>query len=222
MEVGSSKKKSYPVPEPALRRMPCYLAYLKLAHRRGNQYVSSTLIARDNGVDPTQVTKDLSYTGISGKTRVGYEVEPLIDALEDFLGFRVMDQAYLFGAGSLGTALLHDHGLVQYGLEIIEAFDVNPVVVGTQIKDVCIHHVDEFKHRNNQKVKIGILTVPAENAQDVALMMIGNGIRAIWNFTPVRIAVPENIVVQNTSLYAHLAVMFNRLKVNISNDDGQD
>ncbi|MGQ1946205.1 redox-sensing transcriptional repressor Rex [Geofilum sp. OHC36d9] len=217
MDVGSSKKKSYPVPEPALRRMPCYLAYLKLAHRRGNQYVSSTLIARDNGVDPTQVTKDLSYTGISGKTRVGYEVEPLIDALEDFLGFRVMDQAYLFGAGSLGTALLHDHGLVQYGLKIVEAFDVNPIVVGTQIKDVSIHHVDEFKHRDNQNVKIGILTVPAENAQDVALMMIDNGIRAIWNFTPVRIAVPDNVIVQNTSLYAHLAVMFNRLNVITSN-----
>jgi len=219
MEVGSSKKKSYPVPEPALRRMPCYLAYLKLAHRRGNQYVSSTLIARDNGVDPTQVTKDLSYTGISGKTRVGYEVEPLIDALEDFLGFRVMDQAYLFGAGSLGTALLHDHGLVQYGLKIVEAFDVNPIVVGTQIKDVSIHHVDEFKHRDNQNVKIGILTVPAENAQDVALMMIDNGIRAIWNFTPVRIAVPDNVIVQNTSLYAHLAVMFNRLNVITSNGE---
>jgi redox-sensing transcriptional repressor len=222
MEVGSSKKKSYPVPEPALRRMPCYLAYLKMAHRRGSQYVSSTLIARDNGVDPTQVTKDLSYTGISGKTRVGYEVEPLIDALEDFLGFRVMDQAYLFGAGSLGTALLHDHGLVQYGLEIVEAFDVNPDVVGTQIKNVCIHHVDEFKHRNNQKVKIGILTVPAENAQDVVLMMIDNGIRAIWNFTPMRIVVPDNVIVQNTSLYAHLAVMFNRLNVIIANDDIQD
>jgi len=219
MDVGSSKKKSYPVPEPALRRMPCYLAYLKLAHRRGNQYVSSTLIARDNGVDPTQVTKDLSYTGISGKTRVGYEVEPLIDALEDFLGFRVMDQAYLFGAGSLGTALLHDHGLVQYGLKIVEAFDVNPIVVGTQIKDVSIHHVDEFKHRDNQNVKIGILTVPAENAQDVALMMIDNGIRAIWNFTPVRIAVPDNVIVQNTSLYAHLAVMFNRLNVITSNGE---
>ncbi len=213
MEAGSNKKRSYPVPEPALRRMPCYLAYLKLEHRRGSQYVSSTLIARDNGVDPTQVTKDLSYTGITGKTRVGYEVEPLINALEDFLGFNEMDKAYLFGAGSLGTALLHDHGLVQYGLKIIDAFDVDEKVIGNEVNDVKVHHVDEFKKRENKIVKIGILTVPAEYAQEVALMMIDNGIRAIWNFTPVRISVPDHVVVQNTSLYAHLAVMFNRLNV---------
>ena len=213
MEVGSSKKKSYPVPEPALRRMPCYLAYLKLEHRRGSQYVSSTLIARDNGIDPTQVTKDLSYTGITGKTRVGYEVEPLINALEDFLGFKVMDKAYLFGAGSLGTALLYDHGLVQYGLKIVEAFDVDENVIGNQVNDVKVYHTDEFKKKDNKSVKIGILTVPAEYAQEVAIMMIENGIRAIWNFTPVRISVPDYVVVQNTSLYAHLAVMFNRLNV---------
>lgn len=211
MEAGSNKKKNSLVPEPALRRMPCYLAYLKLEHHRGSQYVSSTLIARDNGVDPTQVTKDLSYTGITGKTRVGYEVEPLIDALEDFLGFRVMDEAYLFGAGSLGTALLHDHGLVQYGLKVVSAFDVNPLVIGHSIGGVSIAHVDEFLKKRDHGTRIGILTVPAANAQDVANMMISNGIKAIWNFTPVRIAVPEGIVVQNTSLYAHLAVMFNRL-----------
>jgi redox-sensing transcriptional repressor len=212
MEGGSVKKKSFLVPEPALRRMPCYLAYLKLVHRRGSQYVSSTLIARDNGVDPTQVTKDLSYTGISGKTRVGYEVEPLIEALESFLGFTKMDNAFLFGAGSLGTALLHDHGLVQYGLKIISAFDVNPSVIGKEIGGVPIHHVDEFIGQKSHGIEIGILTVPAENAQSVAQMMIDHGIKAIWNFTPVRIVVPENIVIQNTSLYAHLAVMFNRLK----------
>lgn len=200
------------MPEPALRRMPCYLAYLKLEHRRGSKYVSSTLIARDNGVDSTQVTKDLSYTGISGKTRVGYEVEPLIEALEGFLGFNDMDKAFLFGAGSLGTALLHDHGLVQYGLKIVSAFDVNPMVIGNEIGGVLISHVDDFKSQKAHGCDIGILTVPAENAQSVAQMMIDNGIKAIWNFTPVRIVVPENIVIQNTSLYAHLAVMFNRLK----------
>ena len=214
MEAGNTKKKSTLVPEPALRRMPCYLAYLKLARHKGSQYVSSTLIARDNGVDPTQVTKDLSYTGITGKTRVGYEVEPLIDALEDFLGFRVMDEAFLGGAGSWGTALWHDHGLVQDGSKIVSAFDVNPLVIGHSIGGVSIAHVDEFVRKNDHGIRIGILTVPAANAQDVANMMIANGIKAIWNFTPVRIAVPEGIVVQNTSLYAHLAVMFNRLNHN--------
>lgn len=213
MDIESNKKKTPMIPEPTLRRLPCYLAYLKLEHRRGSEYVSSTLIAKDNGIDSTQVTKDLAYTGITGKTRVGYEVEPLIEALEEFLGFQKMEEAYLFGAGSLGKALLYDHRLDQYGLKIVEAFDVNEQIIGTQINSVQINHIDKFKKSNNQKVKIGILTVPVENAQEIATVMIENGIRAIWNFTPVRISVPTNIVVQNTSLYAHLAVMFNRLNV---------
>jgi redox-sensing transcriptional repressor len=205
------KKKNRLVPEPALRRMPCYLAYLKLAKNEGSKYISSTHIARDMGVDPTQVTKDLSYTGISGRTRVGYEVEPLIDVLENFLGFRVMDEAFLFGAGSLGTALLHDHGLRQFGLKIAAAFDINPEVIGKEIEGVTIHHLDDFAKIKTDNVLVGILTVPVEAAQNTAELMVQGGIRAIWNFTPVRIRLNDEVVVQNTSLYAHLAVMFNRL-----------
>lgn len=215
MSQGKSKK-NYLVPEPALRRMPCYLAYLKLARKEGLKHISSTLIARDMGVDPTQVTKDLSYTSIVGKTRVGYEVEPLIDELESFLGFTVVDEAYLFGVGSLGRALLHDHGLKQFGLKVVAAFDVNPDVVGRKIEGVPIYHFDEFKKMSNSGVQIGILTVPVDKSQDVASSMIEGGIKAIWNFTPVRIKVDDDVVVQNTSLYAHLAVMFNRLKSNNS------
>ncbi len=211
MEEVNSKKKSFSVPEPALRRMPCYLAYLKIASRQGDRYISSTNIANDMGVDPTQVTKDLAYTGISGKTRVGYEVEPLIDALEGFLGFTVVDEAFLFGAGSLGRALLHDHGLKQYGLNVVKAFDIDPSVVGRAIVEVPIHHIDDFKLMREEGVEIGILTVPTESAQQVANLMVEGGIKAIWNFTPVQIKAPDNVVVQNTSLYAHLAVMFNRL-----------
>jgi redox-sensing transcriptional repressor len=205
------KKKNRLVPEPALRRMPCYLAYLKLAKNEGSKYISSTHIARDMGVDPTQVTKDLSYTGISGRTRVGYEVEPLIDVLENFLGFRVMDEAFLFGAGSLGTALLHDHGLRQFGLKIVAAFDINPEVIGKEIEGVTIHHLDDFAKIKTDNVLVGILTVPVEAAQNTAELMVHGGLKAIWNFTPVRIRLNDEVVVQNTSLYAHLAVMFNRL-----------
>ncbi len=210
-KIKPTDRKSVIVPEPALRRMPCYLAYLKLASRDGKEFISSTHIARDMGVDPTQVTKDLSYTSIIGKTRVGYEVEPLIDELENFLRFNTIDEGYLFGAGSLGTALLHDHGLHQYGFRIVAAFDVNPDVVGKNIGGVPIHHIDDFERVKQDNVRIGILTVPVEYAQGVTELMVAGGIKAVWNFTPVRIKVPDDIVVQNTSLYAHLAVMFNRL-----------
>jgi len=97
-----SKKKEGLVPEPSLRRMPCYLAYLKLAKRRNQQFVSSTHIARDMGVDPTQVTKDLPYTSIVGKTRVGYEVNVLIDVLEDFFRFSITRRSLFIWGWKLG------------------------------------------------------------------------------------------------------------------------
>lgn len=206
------KKKESQVPEPSLRRMPCYLTYLKLARRDRQEFISSTQIARDMGVDPTQVTKDLSYTSIVGKTRVGYEVNTLIDVLEDFLGFRTLDKAYIFGAGGLGNALLHDHKLDQYGLTIVAAFDVDPKLIGTQIQGVPIYHVNDFKKMKEDDVTVGILTVPAEFAQEVAQTMADGGIKGIWNFTPIRISLTEDVVIQDTSLYAHLAVMFNRMK----------
>lgn len=209
---ADNKKKEGLVPEPSLRRMPCYLAYLKLAKKRNQEFVSSTHIARDMSVDPTQVTKDLSYTSIVGKTRVGYEVNTLIDVLEDFLGFRTLDKAYLFGAGNLGNALLHDHGLDHYGLRIVKAFDVDPEVVGKEIGGVPILHINEFKVQKEDDVKVGILTVPAEFAQEVAQQMAEGGLTGIWNFTPMRIRLSDDVVVQDTSLYAHLAVMFNRMK----------
>jgi len=209
-----NRKKNRLVPEPALRRMPCYLSYLKLAQRDGHKHISSTLIARDMGVDPTQVTKDLSYTSIVGKTRVGYEVDTLIDVLEEFLGFTVVDEAYLFGVGSLGKALLHDYGLKQFGLKIVAAFDIDPEVVGKTIEGVEIYHFDELSRMQGNDVKIGILTVPVDKTQEVSDRLVESGIKAIWNFTPVNIKVNEDVVIQNTSLYAHLAVMFNRLKAN--------
>ena len=92
------------------------------------------------------------------------------------------------------------------------AFDINPALVGTSINGIPIYHTDEFEERMKQdKVNIGVLTVPINIAQEITGKMVEGGIKAVWNFTPFRIRVPEHIVVQNTSLYAHLAVMFNRL-----------
>jgi redox-sensing transcriptional repressor len=206
------KKTEVKIPEPALRRLPWYLAYLKLAKSLGEEFISSTQIAKDINVDASQVAKDLSYVQITGKTRVGYDIASLIEVLENFLGFSKEHKAFLFGVGSLGAALLHDNGLEQYGLNVVAAFDVKYELAGTLINHIPIHHSNRFfELRQQTDVKIGILTVPVDKAQEVAELMIEGGIKAIWNFTPFRIKVPENIVVQNTSMYAHLAVMFNRL-----------
>ena len=200
------------VPEPTLRRLPWYLAYTQLLKKRGESHVSSTQIAKNIAVDASMVAKDLSYVHVAGRTRVGYDVIELVNVLENFLGFTQTHKAFLFGVGSLGGALMHDNGLEQYGLEIVAGFDVKYELAGTSINKIPIHHLDKFQDLQLKTgVNIGILTVPIEKAQDVAELMVRTGIDAIWNFTPFRIRVPEHIIVQNTSIYAHLAVMFNRL-----------
>ena len=194
--AGDNSKITIKLPEPSLRRLPWYLAYVKLLKDRGVEYVSSTQISKDINVDASQIAKDLSFINISGKTRVGYEVESLVSVLEDFLG----------------AALLQDSGLAQYGMNVIAGFDIKEELAGTFINGIPVYHVSEFEERQKElNAHIGILTVPVERAQETAESMIAGGVKAIWNFTPFRIRVPKHIVVQNTSIYAHLAVMFNRL-----------
>ena len=203
------------VPEPTLRRLPWYLSNIKLMKEKGERYVSSTQISKEINIESSQIAKDLSYVKVSGRTRVGYEIDELIRVLEEFLGFTNMHKAFLFGAGSLGRALLGDSGLQHFGLEIVAAFDVNPLLVGTSVNNIPIFHTSEFLQKMAEyPVNIGVLTVPINIAQQVTDDMIAGGIKAVWNFTPFRIRVPEHIVVQNTSLYAHLAVKFNRLNFN--------
>ncbi|HPM10354.1 MAG TPA: redox-sensing transcriptional repressor Rex, partial [Paludibacter sp.] len=121
------------VPEPTLRRLPWYLAFAKLALQQGESFLSSTRIAKSIAVDPSMVAKDLSFVKISGRTRVGYDVNELVTVLEHFLGFTDSHQAYLFGVGNLGGALMHDNGLQQFGMEIKAGFDVRHELTGTSI-----------------------------------------------------------------------------------------
>lgn len=210
--ASDDMKQAWKVPEPTLRRLPWYLAFVKLMKGKGETFISSTQIAKEINVDPSQVAKDLSFVNISGKTRVGYDINALVDVLEDFLGFTSQHKAFLFGVGSLGASLLHDTGLSQYGLEIVAGFDVREELAGSEINGIPVFHIDDFPAKQKEYgATIGVITVPVEKAQEVTDRIIEGGIKALWNFTPFRIRVPEHIVVQNTSMYAHLAVMFNRL-----------
>ena len=211
-----SLKTTDKVPEPTLRRLPWYLSTARLMKGRGERYASSTQLARQLGMDASQIAKDLSFVNVSGRPRVGYTVDELIDVLERFLGFTERHYAFLFGVGRLGGALLADSGLEQFGLEIVAGFDIDPSLVGHEITGIPIFHITEFPRKMQEYagVNIGVLTVPISIAQEVTDMMVDGGIQAVWNFTPFRIRDPEIIVVQNTSLYAHLALMFNRLNLN--------
>lgn len=200
------------IPEPALRRLPWYLAYVGMLREQGVEYVSSTQISRDIKVDASQIAKDLSFLDIKGKTRIGYEVALLERKLEEFLGFKRRHRAVIIGAGSLGGALMQDSGLMSYGLQIVAGFDTDNTLVNTSKCGLPIYDVDTLGEKCAElRAEIGIITVPPDHAQEAADRLINAGIRAIWNFTPFRISAPEGIVIANTSIYAHLAVMYNRM-----------
>lgn len=181
MNSQLQKKDSTKVPEPTLRRLPWYLSNVKLLRKRGERFVSSTQISKEINIDASQIAKDLSYVNISGRTRVGYEIDTLIAVLEDFLGFTNIHKAFLFGVGSLGGALLRDSGLNHFGLEIVAAFDVNPDLVGTALNGIPIYHSDDFEEKMQAyDVNIGVLTVPIEIAQKITDTMVAAALKPVW------------------------------------------
>lgn len=211
------------LPEPTLRRLPWYLAYVDTIAKRGIETVSSTQISKALNVDSSQIAKDLSFLNIKGKTRIGYSVNELLEALSGFLDFKSEHSAFLFGAGSLGRALIADKGLQNYGLNVTAAFDINPAIIGSDISGVRVYDMDSLRRVMKEKpALIAVLTVPAEKAQDAADAAIAAGIKAIWNFTPYRVAVPEDVVLSSTSMYANLALIYNRLNVAKKNNFPSD
>lgn len=208
------------LPEPTLRRLPWYLAYVEILRNKRVRHVSSTRISKALSVDASQIAKDLSFLGVKGRTRIGYEVDDLVHALNDFLGFTRSHKAYVLGAGSLGKALIRDSGLSRYGLEIVAGFDVKPDLVSHNDLGVAIHHIDSiYSVMQTNPAEIAILTVPPDVAQEAADIAVGAGVKAIWNFTPYRVKVAEGVVMANTSIYAHLALIYTRLQSQ-SQDNG--
>ena len=209
------------LPEPTIRRLPWYLSYVRMLDNLHVEYVSSTQISKELNVQSSQIAKDLSFLNIRGKTRIGYEVHSLVTELEDFLGFNRHHNAVVIGTGSLGTALMQDHGLEHYGLNIVAGFDVRKEVIGQRMGGILVHDINDLAAwQREHVVSIAILTVPVERAQETADLVIASGMTAIWNFTPYRIKAPDDVVIANTSIYAHLAIIYNRMhNTNIVTDE---
>jgi len=202
------------VPEPTLRRLPLYYHYLKSVLASGREAISCTHIGNDLNLDPTQIRKDLAYTGIKGMPKVGYQIDNLLNCLEDFFGWNRIDEAFLVGVGNIGRALLKYDGFKRYGFKIVAAFDIDPASVGKTFCDVKVLPVDKLQNlRGRMKVKIGVIATTEDAAQEVADQMIAGGIRGIWNFAPAAIKVPDGVIVQNENLAAGLAVLSKKLQL---------
>lgn len=194
-----------------LQRLPMYLSYIKGLPEDAPKNISATTIAEALQLNDVQVRKDLASVSSSGKPKVGYNVKDLIAELEAFLGYNDIDNAVIVGAGSLGKALLNYSGFKAYGLNIIAAFDLCEEPTEFQGKTVFpIAQLGSFCRKVN--VHIGIITVPASSAQEICDLLVNSGIRAIWNFAPVHLVVPDGILVQNENMASSLALLSNHLR----------
>ena len=168
-------------------------------------YISATALANALGMGEVQVRKDLAQVCDGGRPKVGYLRSQLTDDLEQFLGYDNTTDAVLIGAGKLGQALLGYSGFAAYGLNILAAFDRTPHVDDSGKPVYPMEKLQSFCKRN--KILMGIITVPASCAQEVADLMIEAGIKAIWNFAAVHLEAPPNILIQNQNMATNLAVL---------------
>lgn len=199
------------IPAPTLRRLPSYLRLLRDMDALGRAWVSCTHLAEALHLDATQVRKDLACTGVIGRPKVGYQVQVLVTSIERFLGWNTITPAFLVGAGNMGRALLGFSGFVRQGLEIVSVFDVDPSRIGIAIQGRLVHSMTRLAEQvAEQQVRLGILTVPESAAHEAALAMRAAGLKAIWNFTPVKLAL-DGMAIEAVDLAASFAVLSHQL-----------
>jgi redox-sensing transcriptional repressor len=201
------------ISDASLRRLAAYHKVLQEMLLAGTPTVSSSGIARVLNLEPSQVRKDIEATGITGKPKVGYPLAVLIRWIEDFLGWNNTKEAVLAGAGSLGSALLGYQKFRQLGMDIVAAFDNDPQKVGRTLHGKQVSFPDKLSSFCLARhIHLGVIATPAAVAQSTAELMVAGGIRAIWNFAPVHLRVPEFVVVRNEDLYDSLASLTFKLE----------
>jgi len=197
-----------PIPAPTLQRLPLYYRALARAAESGTRTLTSSDVGTRVGVSPVQVRKDLGHLDERGKPGVGYETAVLAARLAGYLGLANNKDAVLVGAGNLGRALALYSGFEDYGLRIVALFDSDPAKVGSRVgatEVIATEALEDVARRLG--VCIGIITTPASAAQGAAEALVAGGVRAIWNFAPVSLVVPDGVFVKDESLAASLAVL---------------
>ena len=204
-----------------LGRYPIYLKLLKEFFDEGVDIVSSPLIAKRLGYSEEQVRKDLQNVASEvGRPKKGREVKQLIEDIETFLGYRDSTSAVIIGVGHLGAALLNFPSFSEMGLEILAGFDSDPKLLWTRVGGKEIFPVAMLKDiLPRLNVHIVIIAVPASAAQSVAEQAVASGAKAIWNFAPTHLDLPDNIVVEDVNLASSLAVLSHRLNVALAKEE---
>ncbi|MDY0151517.1 MAG: redox-sensing transcriptional repressor Rex [Candidatus Cloacimonas sp.] len=200
------------IPTSTLKRLPQYLEVLRQLKRAGLKEVSATKISVFADIHQTLVRKDISFTNVFSSPKSGFKVNELYSAIEKLLNWNDLSASILVGVGHLGSALLGYQEFAQKGLSIVAGFDNNPELINTVVHGTPVYStLDITAMAIKDNIRIGIITVPPESAQLIADIMVHSGIKAIWNFTPQKIIVPADIIVEYVDMFSSLAVLSRRL-----------
>lgn len=197
--------KNQSIPSPVAWRLSLYLRQLESLDEQGVEKISSRNLAESLQVTDAQVRKDLAYFGQFGRPGVGYRVAPLIEQIRHILGTDRIWKVVVVGAGDLGRALLRYRGFRQKGFELVAAFDVSDATVGSRIGRIVVRHVRELPGLiRRHEVKLAVVAVPPDAAQDVTDQLQRAGVKGILNFAPTTLQTDNGLVIRQVDLAAHL------------------
>ncbi|ABR47036.1 CoA-binding domain protein [Alkaliphilus metalliredigens QYMF] len=184
-----------------IRRLPKYHRYLKDLLDQETYRISSKELSKLIGFTASQIRQDLNCFGGFGQQGYGYNVEELYNEIGKILGLYQSYPTVIVGAGNLGQAIANYTNFDKFGFSTLALFDSNPKMIGMRIRDIAVHDVDQLEEfiKKNQ-VRIGVICTPKKVAQDVATKLSEAGVQGIWNFAPIDIKVPEEIIVENVHL----------------------
>ena len=193
------------IADSTVRRLSLYLRFLEEFEGRGLTTISSDELAARGGTTSAQVRKDLSFFGSFGKRGLGYSVPELGERLRQILGLGRDWRVIIIGAGKIGSALSAYRGFRQRGFRIVAVYDSDPAKIGRKFEGFTIRDIAQLKDDNRrQPSDIAVITVPADAAQRVAEQAVDAGIRAIMNFAPVQLQVPDDVALKTVNMAMEL------------------
>jgi redox-sensing transcriptional repressor len=196
------------IAESTVRRLSLYLRFLEEFEEQGMETVSSEALASRGGTTSAQVRKDLSFFGSFGKRGLGYSVGELVRRLREILGLGRTYRVAMIGAGKIGSALVQYRGFKQRGFDIVAIFDADSSKVGRNWNGLTVRDAKELEAQlKNQSVDIAVIVTPADAAQAVADKVVALGVKAILNFAPIQLMVPDDVVVKTVNLALELETL---------------
>lgn len=204
-----------PISQATIDRLPLYYRALRLAEEEGTQIISSIELGRRLDITPEQIRKDLAFFGQFGLKGIGYYVDDLRNSIGKILGLQNHWRMAIIGVGHIGTALANYKNFALLGFRLAALFDNDPKIIGTEVNNLKIYDFAKIRSIAPKKIiDIGVITVPAESAQQVANDLIDADIHGLWNFAPVKLEVPEGVSLVNADLSVSLSALSYHLAQN--------